>query len=237
MPELPVEFEGFRPEAVQFLADLVEHNDREWFNPRKREYERLLKAPFEALVVAMASRFEERGLPLQADVKRSLFRIYRDTRFSKDKSPYKRHLGASFPWVDPSSGVAVADERAHGNGAYFHFAPGDMHVGGGMWQPDKARLDAFRRLIVEHPERVSEAIEAPEFVATFGTVTSHDRLKRVPPGYPADHPHAELLTFRDVIFGRPLADSEVLSPSLPDTLVEAYVAAMPVLRLLATLRP
>ncbi len=93
-------FSGFRPEAIDFLADLAANNERDWFNPRKADYERLLKAPFEALVVALAERFEARDIPLLADPKRSIFRIYRDTRFSKDKSPYKTHLGASFPWLE-----------------------------------------------------------------------------------------------------------------------------------------
>ena len=81
-------FSGFRAEAIDFLADLAANNEREWFNPRKAEYERLLKEPFEALVSALAERLEARQIPLQADPKRSIFRIYRDTRFSKDKSPY-----------------------------------------------------------------------------------------------------------------------------------------------------
>ncbi len=93
-------FAGFTPEAIQFLADLARNNDRAWFAPRKADYERLLKEPLEALCVALADRFAARGIPLAADPKRSPFRIYRDTRFSKDKSPYKTNLGASFPWVE-----------------------------------------------------------------------------------------------------------------------------------------
>ena len=96
-------FSGFSPEAIQFLADLAANNDRAWFQPRKADYERLLKEPLEALVAALAERFEARGIPLQADPKRSIFRIYRDTRFSKDKSPYKTNVGASFPWVEAGS--------------------------------------------------------------------------------------------------------------------------------------
>ena len=95
-------FAGFTPEAIQFLADLGQNNDRAWFQPRKAEFERLLKEPFEAMIVALAERLEARGVPMRADPKRSPFRIYRDTRFSKDKSPYKDHLGASFPWLGGS---------------------------------------------------------------------------------------------------------------------------------------
>jgi uncharacterized protein (TIGR02453 family) len=87
-------FTGFRPEAIQFLADLAENNDRAWFQPRKAEYERLLKEPLEALCVALAERFEARGVPLSADPARSPFRIYRDVRFSKDKSPHQNKVTA-----------------------------------------------------------------------------------------------------------------------------------------------
>jgi uncharacterized protein (TIGR02453 family) len=231
-------FAGFRPDAIDFLADLAANNDREWFAPRKADYERLLKAPLEALVAELADRFETRGIPLLADPKRSIFRIYRDTRFSKDKSPYKTHLGASFPWLDRTTGGAYveADGAAHGNGGYFNFQPGEMYVGGGMWMPEKGRLDAFRRAIVEEPDRVRAALEEPGFLATFGPVTAHEHLKRVPPGLPADHPMADLFRYKDVVFGRRLSDDEVMSPSLPDTLADAFVAGMPVFRFLATIR-
>src|SRR5690242_11834110 len=96
----PATFDGFSPDAIQFLADLAANNDRAWFQPRKAEYERLLKEPLEALCVALDRQFKRRGIPLSADPARSPFRIYRDVRFSKDKSPYKTHVSASFPWAE-----------------------------------------------------------------------------------------------------------------------------------------
>ena len=214
------------------------NNDREWFNPRKAEFERLLKGPMEALVAALADRLAARDIPLQADPKRSIFRIYRDTRFAKDKSPYKTNLGASFPWQEraPDGRLVAAEGMAHANGGYFNFQPGEMYVGGGMWMPEKARLDAFRRAVVEEPDRVRAALEEPGFVEAFGSVSAHEHLKRVPPGFPPDHPMADLLRYKDVVFGRHLSDAEVLSPSLPDTLADAYAAGMPVFRFLDTIR-
>ena len=106
------EFSGFRPEAIDFLADLAQNNDRAWFQPRKADYERLLKEPMEAFVAALAERFEARDIPLRADPKRSMFRIYRDTRFSKDKSPYKTNIGASFPYLASAGGAADDGARA-----------------------------------------------------------------------------------------------------------------------------
>ena len=230
-------FRGFDPAAIEFMADLAANNDRAWFQPRKAEYERLIRDPFEALVAELADRLETRGIPLHADPKRSIFRIYRDTRFSRDKSPYKTHLGASFPWMEPGErGYEVVDGSAHGNGGYFNFQPGEMYVGGGMWMPDKGRLEAFRRAIVEDPDRVRAALEEPGFVAAFGSVTAHETYKRLPPDVPADHPMADLMRYKDVVFGRRLADDEVTSPRLPDTLADAFAAGMPVLRFLATIR-
>jgi len=234
MVEATPTFDGFAPEAIQFLADLADNNDRAWFTPRKADYERLLKRPQEALCVALADRFASRGIPLLADPVKSPFRIYRDTRFSKDKSPYKRHLGASFPWVEPG---APESGRVGGPGGYFHLEPGQIYVGGGMWHAEKERLEAWRRLLDREPERVHAAIDEPAFVAAFGEVSSDGdhRLKRVPAGYAADHPEAELLKIKDVVFGRRLADKVVTSADLPDVIADSFVAAMPVLRLLASL--
>ena len=236
---MPTSFAGFAPEAIQFLADLAEHNDRAWFQPRKADYERLLKEPMEALVGELAQRFEAKGLPLLADPKRSPFRIYRDTRFSRDKSPYKTHVAASFPWVDGPAARSGADEAPdrtpHGNGAYFNFQPGEMYAGGGMWMPETPRLEALRRAIVDEPGRVRAAIEDPGFVAWFGGVNSHEALKRVPPGWPADHPMADMFRWKDMVFGRRLSDAEVCAPDLAERLTDGYVAAVPVFRFLATL--
>jgi uncharacterized protein (TIGR02453 family) len=222
------DFRGFKREAIQFLADLAANNERAWFQPRKADFERLLKEPMELLCVALSERFAARGIPLDADPRKSVFRIYRDTRFSKDKSPYKTHLAASFP-------LKGAPKQAHGDGAYFHFQPGEMFMGGGMWRADKPRLDAFRAAVMKKPDKVRAAFEDPGFVKVFKEVKTDEALKRVPPGYPADHPMADMFRWKDVIFGKRLSDAQVLSAKLPDTLADSYAAALPVLRFLATL--
>jgi uncharacterized protein (TIGR02453 family) len=221
---LPV-FDGFSRGAIDFLAELAANNQRDWFQPRKADYERLVRRPLEALCVALAERFEARGLPLRSDPAKSPFRIYRDTRFSKDKSPYKPYASASFPWVEAES---------VGPGAYFHFQPGEMYIGGGMWHPEPARLAAWRALVDGDPAAVHRAIDDARFVATFGDVHG-DSLKRVPAGFPGDHPDAELLKLKDVTFGRRLSDDEALSTGLPDILADAFGDAVPVFRLLAGL--
>ena len=231
-------FTGFRPEAIQFLVDLADNNVREWFQPRKGEYERLLKEPLEALCLALDEEFRSRGLPLRADPSRSPFRIYRDTRFSKDKSPYKTHVAASFGWAGDDEEVAGRShtENVHASGGYFHLQPGEIFVGGGVWHPEPSWLKAFRDRVVDDYEGFQEIVEAPGFRDTFGTVGDDgESLKRVPPGYPPDHPAAELLRKKNVTFGRRLADVDALSPRLPTVLADSFAAATPLLRYLATL--
>ena len=227
-------FSGFAPESVQFLADLAEHNDRAWFQPRKAEYERLLKEPLEALCAALDQELRARKIPLSADPARSPFRIYRDVRFSKDKSPYKTNVGASFAYAERGPDGDTILGGARRGGGYFHLSPGEIYLGGGMWHPEPGPLSAWRRLVVDDPDRVHAAIDAPAFRSRFGRIGG-DRLKRMPAGFPADHPDADLLTLKDVTFGRRLDDREVFSAGLPATLASDLEAAVPVLRLLASL--
>ena len=218
-------FAGFRPEAIQFLADLAANNERTWFQPRKADYERLLKEPLEALCVALAERFAARGIPLVADPARSPFRIYRDVRFSRDKSPYKTNVGASFAWAGEGEG---------GGGGYFHLAPGEVFVGGGMWNPEPARLHAFRRLVDTQPARVHAVIDDPAFVEMFGQV-SGERLTRVPQGYRSDHPDADLLKLKGVVCMRRLSDADAATPDLPDRVAETLQIGLPLFRLLSSM--
>lgn len=217
-------FTGFRPEALAFLVELALNNDRSWFQPRKSDYEALLKAPLERLCMALDEELRARGIPLAADPARSPFRIYRDVRFSRDKSPYKTNVGASFPWAGEGGGV----------GGYFHLEPGASFVGGGMWHPEPARLSAWREAVVNDRTRVHAALEGPGFRDTFGAVYG-DRLKRAPAGFAADDPDVELLKLKDVIFRAALTEEDVLAPDLPARLAEALAKAVPVLRLLAGL--
>ena len=217
-------FTGFRPEAFGFLVELGLNNDRSWFTPHKAEYEALLKQPLEQLCVALDEAFRARGLPLSADPKRSPFRIHRDVRFSKDKSPYKINIGASFPWAGNGGGV----------GGYFHLEPGETFAGGGMYHPAPARLTAWREKVVTDRGLVRAVVADPAFAAVFGRVYG-DALKRAPAGYSPEDPDIELLRLKDVIFRARMTDEETGSPDLPELLAERLAASVPLLGLLAAL--
>jgi uncharacterized protein (TIGR02453 family) len=228
---------SFSPQLFAFLRELKQHNEREWFNANKTRYEQEVKEPALAFIEDMGYRLPEVAPHLTAD-KRSLFRIYRDTRFSKDKSPYKTHVAASFGWAGDNDEAAGRShtENVHASGGYFHLQPGEIFVGGGVWHPDPSWLKAFRDRVVDDFDGYRDIVEAPAFRDTFGTVGDDgESLKRVPPGYPPDHPAADLLRKKNVTFGRRLADADAQSPRLPTIIAESFTAATPLLRYLATL--
>lgn len=227
------DFTGFTPAGMQFLVDLALNNERPWFQAHKADYERLLKQPLEALCGDLADELAQRGVPLRADSKSSPFRIYRDTRFAKDKTPYKTNVAASFPWVGDGAATTPGQSERHGGG-YLHMSPQGSYMGGGMWRPEPARLAAFRRAVDEDPAAALRALEDPVFRARFEPVHG-DEYKRVPAGYPPDHPYAHLLRLKDITFGRELSEDEVFSADLPRVLAEEFAAAVPVMRWLACL--
>lgn len=231
-------FAGFSPDAIDFLAELAQNNDRAWFQPRKAEYERLLKEPMEQLCVALGESFRANGIPLAADPAKSPFRIYRDVRFSKDKRPYKTAVAASFGWSgdgDAVPGRSHAD-NVHASGGYFHLQPGEIYVGGGVWHPEPSWLKGFRDRIVDDQDGFLAIVEAPAFREMFGSIGDDgESLKRVPTGYPADHPAADLLRKKNVTFGRRLSDAEATSRELPSVITASFKVGTPLLRYLATI--
>ena len=218
-------FTGFRPEAIQFLADLAANNERAWFQPRKAEYERLLKEPMEELCVALEAEFRAGTSRSTRTPARSPFRIYRDTRFSKDKSPYKTHVAASFAWAGDGDRAATGrshTESVHASGGYFHLQPGEIYVGGGVWHPDKSWLTAFRAArrgrSTTASGRSSRRRRSGRRSARSATTASRSSASR--PASRPDHPAADLLRLKNVTFGRRLSDAEAMSPDLPVVIAE-----------------
>src|SRR6059036_2882444 len=135
-------FAGLPKEGLRFLRSLKRNNNREWFQKHKSIYETQVRQPMESLIEAMAAEFQRFAPEMVASPKVSAYRIYRDTRFSKDKSPYKTHVAASFGWAgdDDEAAGRSHTENVHASGGYFHLQPGEIFVGGGVWHPDPSWL-------------------------------------------------------------------------------------------------
>jgi uncharacterized protein (TIGR02453 family) len=183
----------FSPAALTFLRALKRNNDREWFKARRDIYEAELRGPMTAIIEQLAVDFRSFAPQLVASPRASLYRIYRDTRFSEDKTPLKTHIAAVFPW----RGLA----KHEGAGLYFHVGPGEVVIAGGLYSPATPQLVLVREHLASHFRRFRNIVEAPEFSRTCGPVTG-ERLKRVPRGYPPDHPAAHYLCFKQLLAGK-----------------------------------
>ena len=203
---------SFSPDLFAFLRELKANNEREWFNANKARYERELKEPALAFVEDMGYRLPQVAPHLTAD-KRSLFRIYRDTRFSKDKTPYKTHVGVYFR----HERSAEADTA----GMYLHLEPRHVFLGAGIWHPGTPALKRIRDAIVARPEGWREAVAA---VGPQWAVAEGERLKRPPAGYDKEHPLIEDIKRKSFAITSPLSQREATSSGFLD-LCEARAAA------------
>lgn len=208
----------FTPKTVSFLRLLKRHNDREWFKARREEYERHVRVPMVAVIERLAEDFRRFAPDLVASERASLYRIYRDTRFSADKSPLKTHIAAVFPW----RGLA----KHEGAGLYFHVGPDEVWAGGGMYMPQTSQLQLVREHIAEHHRRLRAIIESPSFRKRVGELGG-ERLSRVPRGFPPDHPAAEYLKHRQFLAGREYQPAFAASPRFYGTLLALFQAVAP----------
>ncbi len=220
MTAASVAFPGFPPAALAFFKGLRDHNDPVWFKPRKAVYEAEVLAPFRHLIVAVAAALEEAGLPLVGDPRRSIFRIYRDVRFSPDKRLYKTHAGA----VLTRSG----NKRDPGL-LYLHLAPGDSMVAAGFWHPEPALLARLRRAILDDPDGFLAI--AGGLAAAGHPVASDDRLSRPPRGFEAAKgtPVADYVCWKSFTAHAPLSDDEMQSPALVDRILDFARSVWPLL--------
>jgi uncharacterized protein (TIGR02453 family) len=197
------EFTSFSPKALAFLRALKRNNNREWFRARKDRYEAELRAPMAALVDRLGGDFRSFAPDLIANPKTAIYRIYRDTRFSDNKTPLKTNVAAMFP----CRGLP----KHQGAGLYLEVAPGWVWVGGGMYSPDTSQLLAVREHIAVNLRRLRAIVEAPAFLRTAGPLHGA-RLQRVPRGFANDHPAAEFLKYRQFMAGREFPASFATSP-------------------------
>jgi len=213
-------FPGFPPAAFRFFEGLRDHNDPVWFKPRKAVYETEVLAPFRHLIVAVGAALEEAGVPLIADPRRGIFRIYRDVRFSPDKRLYKTHAGA----VLTRSG----NKRDPGL-LYLHVEPGGSMVAAGFWHPEPLHLARLRRAILDDPDEFLAA--AGRLAAAGHPIASDERLSRPPRGFEAakDGPVADYVCWKSFTAHAPLSDDEMQSPALVDRIVGFARTALPFL--------
>jgi uncharacterized protein (TIGR02453 family) len=216
-------FQGFPPEALPFLRRLKRNNNREWFLKNKEIYEQKVKAPMVKLVLALGRRMEPFAPEMSFDPGRAVYRIYRDVRFSHDKSPYKTHIAAVFH----PRGL----EKHNCAGLYFHISPAEVEIAGGVYMPQPAQLLAIRRHIAGHHKKLRSILEAPEFRGVFGEVWGA-RLTRPPKGFPKDHPAADLLRYKQLLADVSKPPEFAESPELLAALVKLFRTMMPLVRFL-----
>ena len=199
----------FTPALFEFLRDLQANNNRDWFNANKHRYEQDLKAPALAFITDFGAKLQQVSPHFRADPRvtgGSLFRIYRDIRFSKDKSPYKTHAGLHFRHE--------AGKDAYTPGFYLHLEPGACFVGVGLWHGDGPTVRKIRDRIAADPQAWRRAVESKTFTRRF-TVTG-ESLKRPPKGYDPDHPLIEVLKLKDFTALAPLTQKQVTSAGFLD---------------------
>ncbi len=217
----PSGFDGFRPEALQFFTGLAANQDKAWFEAHRAVYEQQVLAPLRSLVADLANELSRRGVPLTADPLKSVFRIHRDVRFTRDKSPYKTHAGA----------VLSRDGSKNRFGLlYMHIDPNGSFVATGFYRPEPPMLEALRNAMLEEPARVLDAVAA--LTGIGGALMTEDALTRLPRGF--DHaagtPVAELMKLRSLVMQRPIPAEDLSDPELAGSLADFAEAALPLLR-------
>ncbi|MFW6019338.1 MAG: DUF2461 domain-containing protein [Bacteroidales bacterium] len=207
------------PVVFDFLKQLQENNNREWYHQHKQMY-REAKAAVESFLDYLIPELVTlepalRGLTPQT----TMFRIFRDIRFSKDKTPYKTNFGAV---------IAPGGRKSPYSGLYLHVEPGKCMAGGGIYKPQKEVLDAVRQELYYNGESFRKIIDEPQFRNWFGEINSMgDKLKRMPKGYEANSHNADLLKLKTITVMYPLKDEVLLSDKAAEEIIETYKILKP----------
>lgn len=206
-------------ETLDFLKKLDKNNNRDWFNENKNAF---IKANDNVIAVTgdligRITKFDPAVVGI--DPKSCVFRIYRDVRFSKDKSPYKTNLGAF---------VAPGGKKAMSPGYYFHVQPGMFFAAAGKHMPDAAELLKVRNAIAKNTKDFLKIVEAKKFRDRFGDLDG-DRLSKPPKGFPADHPAIEYLKLKSFTVSEEFTEKEAIGKDYPKLLAESFKAAYPLI--------
>jgi uncharacterized protein (TIGR02453 family) len=205
--------------TFKFLSDLSTENNRDWFLLNKESYEksRLNVLDFAAAILAGISEFDP-AIPSTMAPKDCVNRIYRDVRFSKDKTPYKNNFGIGF---SPNG------KKFNGPGYYLHIHPEDSFIGGGCWLPEASLLKAIRQEIDYNGADFRKIIEDPLFVSFFPSLDPTFKLKTCPKGYELDHPEIDFLKFKSFTFSHALSQKELSSPDAAQKVIDGFAKLYP----------
>ena len=217
------DFSGFPRAGIDFLSDLAADNDKAWFEANRKTYERALKQPMVGLVEALGERLEAFAPEYRAVPAKAISRLHRDTRFSADKSPFKTEISAVFPRHG-----APKEEVA---GFFFSLSPRGVRVVGGSFLPGPPQLAALQAAWAGDPEEFRRIVRDPTLVEAMGELQG-ERYQRVPRGYPADHPAADLLRAKQAYFEAWLPPGLAEEPRLADELAERFRRLTPFVRYL-----
>jgi uncharacterized protein (TIGR02453 family) len=212
----------FTSKTLAFLRALTRNNDREWFRAHAVEYESHVKAPMLLAIARIGEEFRVLAPELMADPKKSLYRIWRDTRFSADKRPLKTNVAAVFPHR--------LGTRHSSAGLYFEIAPKWVFAGGGIYMPEPGDLLKIRQRIASEPQKFHRLVSAERLQAIGGI--QGERLTRVPRGFPADHPAAEYLRLKHYLGYREWPPDFATSANFWPELLATFAAVMPLVRYL-----
>jgi uncharacterized protein (TIGR02453 family) len=215
----------FGPEALKFLRNLARHNDREWFTPRKAEFEAELKEPMLAIIRKITDAMTTFAPNHVRPAEKSLFRIYRDTRFSNNKLPYKTHIAA---WWS-HQGL----EKTSGAGYYFHVSAKEVIIAAGAYMPEKDQLAAIRHWLLDNHAEFRKVLQTAAIRKNF-TEFEGNALTRPPKGFPCEHPALDLIQCRQWGLSATLPAKEALNPKLAETVIRHFKLAAPVVDALNT---
>lgn len=219
-------FTGMPPDAIRFLTQLKKNNTREWFERNKDRYEQSLRQPFLSLLHDLGERLHKHEPAIVVDPKRAIYRIYRDVRFSKDKSPFKLWIAGSFTFASGNKNSSP--------GFYLHIASDEAIVAGGLYMPEPDQLKRIRADVAEHPERLRSILEARAFKKMFGALQG-EVMKRPPRGFDADHPAIDLLLHKQFFVWKSMPAEDSLKPAYVKVVSDACILMLPLIRYLFAL--
>jgi uncharacterized protein (TIGR02453 family) len=211
-------FPGFTPHALAFLRNLKRNNRRDWFQPRKEQYEAVIKLPMLDLINSLNVEFARFAPEYITPPEKSVYRIYRDTRFSPDKTPYKTHIAAIFPHR-----IAIKREGAV---FYLHFTEKELLAFAGVYSPDRDELLAYRNLLSEHHEEFQTILRDKKLRRIVGELQG-EQMSRLPKGFPCGHPAESLLRHRQWYLESVLDIKLLTTPRLVSELARRFEAMAP----------